>query len=237
MANDSRSFPELERLLTDPTVTKEQLKELVWLAEHPEYEERVVGIREFIDNPEYLDCGDECWEQIKDDLEGLFQGYDDPQMNWKCNEACFDEGIGGGKTFKASLIITYLLYRTLILCDPQKFFHLATGSGIYFMNMSVRADQAKKVVFAEICQRVMNAPWFKSRNYLPNPNIKSELQFPKNVTVIPGNSKETCPLGFNLLGAVMDEAAFYTDTENHDVAEEMFNALYSRVRTALVSVG
>lgn len=189
-----------------------------------------VDIRTFIDSPEYMNAKHECWEPIKVDLEGLFQGYDDPKMNWKYNEACFDEGISGGKSYKASLIITYMIYRTLILCEPQKFFNLAKGSGIYFMNMSVRADQAKKVVFGEICTRINNAPWFKSRNYLPNPNVKSELQFSKNITIIPGNSQETYPLGFNLLGAVMDEAAFYTETDGRDVAEEMFNALYNRIK-------
>ncbi len=205
--------------------------ELLYLAENPAYEEMPVGIRTFIDSPQYMNAGHECWEPIKVDLEGLFQGYDDPQMNWKYNEACFDEGISGGKSYKSSVIITYMLYRTLILREPQEFFHLAKGSGIYFMNMSIGADQAKKVVFGEICTRINNAPWFKSRNYLPNSNVKSELQFPKNITVIPGNSKETNPLGFNLLGAVMDEAAFYTETETHDVAEKMFNALYNRIKT------
>jgi len=177
-----------------------------------------------------MDAKDECWESIKEDLIELFQGYDDPNMEWKYNEAVFDEGIGAGKSYKSSVIITYLVYRTLILINPQKFFHLAKGSAIYFMNMSIRGDQAIKVVFGEIAQRINNSPWFRERNYLPNPNIKSELQLPKNITIVPGNSKETFPLGFNLLGAVMDEAAHYTETETRDVAEEMFNALYSRIK-------
>jgi hypothetical protein len=151
-------------------------------------------------------------------------------MEWLYNEAVFDEGIGAGKSYKASIIITYLVYRILILRDPYKFLHLAKGSGIYFMNMSVRAQQASKVVFGEIAQRVNNSPWFKSKNYLPRPDIKSELQFPKSIFVVPGNSKETFPLGFNLLGGVMDEAAFYTETQDHDVAEEIFNALHNRIK-------
>lgn len=213
------------------------MNDLLWLLENSEYEERPVDIRTFINSSEYMNAKDECWESNKDDLAELFQGYDDPQMGWHYNEAVFDEGIGAGKSYKSSVIITYLVYRTLILTNPHKFLHLAKGSGIYFMNMSIRGDQARKIVFGEIAQRINNSPWFREKNYLPNPNIKSELQLPKNITIVPGNSKETFPLGFNLLAAVMDEAAFYTETETHDVAEEMFNALYARIKNRFGNKG
>jgi hypothetical protein len=167
----------------------------------------------------------------------MFRGYDNPDLEWECNEVVFDEGIGAGKSYKASVIITYQLYRVLILKDPQTFLNLARGSSIYFINMSVRGDQAKKIVFGEIVQRVMNSPWFKSHGYLPDLNVRSELRFPKNINVIPGNSKETFPLGFNLLGGVMDEAAWYTDTLTHDVAEEIFNALHNRIKNRFGNKG
>lgn len=203
---------------------------MLWLLENPGYEERPVDVRTFINSPAYMNAKGECWEPVKDDLSELFVGYDDPDMQWKYNEAVFDEGIGAGKSYKSSVIITYQAYRTLILKDPQKFLRLARGSGIHFMNMSLRADQAKEIVFGEIAQRIYNSPWFRERNYLPNPNVKSELQLPKNITIVPGNSKETFSFGYNLLGAVMDEAAWYTETPGRDVAEEMFNALYNRIK-------
>ena len=200
-----------------------------WLANNPQYEEMPVDIKTFIESPEYLNTTEECWDTIKNDLSELFVGYDNPKMEWLYNEAVFDEGIGSGKSYKASLIITYLVYRTLILKNPQEFLGLAKDSAIYFINMSVRSDQAKKIVFGEIVARVMNSPWFRNRGYLPNCEIRSELQFPKCITVIPGNSRETFPLGFNLLGGVMDEAAYYTETDSHDTAEEIYNALYNRI--------
>lgn len=213
------------------------LDDLAWLVDHPEYDERPVDIKTFINSPLYMDAKDECWDKIKDDLADLFKGYDDSEMRWKCNEAVFDEGIGAGKTYKTSIIIVYLLYRILILKNPQKFLKLARGSGIYFMNMSIRADQAKKVVFEEVSRRIENAQWFKARGYLPNPDIRSELQFPKHIYIISGNSKETFPLGYNLLGGVMDEAAWYTETETHDVAEAMFNALNNRIKSRFGTKG
>jgi hypothetical protein len=114
-----KSLPDLERLLQDETVTKEDLDDLAWLIEHPEYDERPVDVKTFINSPLYMDAKDECWDKIKDDLADLFVGYDDSEMRWKCNEAVFDEGIGAGKTYKTSIIIVYLLYRILILKNPQ----------------------------------------------------------------------------------------------------------------------
>ena len=208
---------------------EERSPDAEWLAVNPEYEERPVDIRTFIESPEYMDAAAECWESIKEDLGPMFTGYDNARMDWQFTEVVFDEGIGAGKSYKASIMITYLIYRILIVKDPQTFLNLAKGSSLYFINMSVRGDQAKKIVFGEIVSRVMNAPWFKQRGYLPDLEIRSELRFPKNVNVIPGNSKETFPLGFNLLGGVMDEAAWYTETDSHDVAEEIFNALHNRI--------
>ncbi|MFC1514479.1 hypothetical protein ACFL5X_01085 [Candidatus Omnitrophota bacterium] len=221
MKNDKQSYPELERLLADKKTSKKDLDDFLWFLEHPEYEHRVVDIRTFIDSEDCLNAKGECWESIKDDLEELFSG--------NYNEAVFCEAIGAGKSFKSSIIISYLAYKVLCLKNPQKTLGLARDSQICFINVSVRAEQSKKVVFNEIKGRIDNSPWFRT-HYPPDPNIRSELRFPKGVTIFPGNSKETFPLGLNILGGVMDEAAWYTETTTHDVAEEMFNALHNRIK-------
>ena len=221
MATGNNSFPELERLLANKATTKKELDDLVWLLEHPEYEERVVDIRTFIDSEDYLDCRKECWDSIKDDLEALFSG--------NYTEAVLCQAIGSGKGYAASIIISYQVYKILCLKDPQAYFKLAKNSQIYFINMSVNADQSKKVVFVEIKARIDNSPWFR-KHYSPDPDIRSELRFPKGIVIFPGNSRETFPLGYNIFGGVMDEAAWFTDLPTHDVAEEMFNALHSRIK-------
>lgn len=235
MAKSSQKSPLLN--LEDLSVTPTEAAHIAWVSKHPEYEERPVDIRSFIDYPQYMNLKTECWDSIKDDLEQLFVGFDDPTMSWKYQEAVFDEGIGAGKSFKSSIIITYMIYRVLILKNPQKFLGLTKGSGIYFINMSINGTQAKKVVFGEISTRIKNAPWFTKRGYVPDPRIGSELRLPKNITVMPGSSKETTPLGYNLLGGVMDEAAYYTETHTHDVAEEMFNALNNRIKNRFGTKG
>ena len=214
-------LPELEKLLGSKATTKKELNDLAWFLEHPEYEHRVVDIRTFIDSEEYLNANKECWPSIKDDSEELFKR--------DYTEAVFCEGIGAGKTYKASIIIAYMVYKVLCLKDPQKSLGLAKNSQLCFINMSIRAEQSRKVVFGEIKSRIDNSPWFRT-HYPSDPSIRSELRFPKRIMVLPGNSKETFPLGFNILGGVMDEAAWYTETQEHDVAEGMFNALHNRIK-------
>ena len=221
MGKEQNLFPELENLLTSKATTKKELDDFLWLLEHPEYEQRAVDIRAFIDSEEYLNAKNECWDSVKDDLQELFSG--------NYTEAVFCEAIGAGKSYKSSIIIAYMVYKTLCLRDPQRYYGLAKGSQICFINMSIRAEQSKKVVFVGIKARIDNSPWFR-KFYSPNPDIRSELQFPKNIIVFPGNSKETFPLGYNILGGVMDEAAWYTDIETHDVAEDMFNSIHSRIK-------
>src|SRR3990167_1561482 len=170
MKNGSASFPALDKLLRSKQTTKRELDDLLWYLEHPEYEHRVVDIRTFIDSSDYLNAATECWPSIKDDLEELFKGG--------YTEAVFCEAIGSGKSYKSSLIIAYMTYRVLCLKDPQGYFGLAKGTAICFINVSVRADQSRKVVFGEIKSRIDNSPWFR-KFYPPDPDIRSELRFPK----------------------------------------------------------
>jgi hypothetical protein len=154
-----------------------------------------VDIVTFIEEPYYMNANDECWTSIKKDLQDLTEGLDQYNFVGKYQEAVFDEGIGSGKSYKTSLIISYLVYRTLILKNPQRFFGLANATGIYFINMSVTAQQAHNVVFGEVKSRVTNSPWFNQFGYLPQQEVKSELRFPKAYQDSPRKQQRDQALG------------------------------------------
>jgi hypothetical protein len=195
-------------------------------------------IREFILSDQYLDLGGIVCDAVLENLERLFA----PDADYR--EAVFDWGIGAGKSFLVSIISVYLAYRLLSLPDPQKHYGLAPGSEISVTNFSVDQDQAKDVVFGEIGARIEHAPCFDQPGFKPDPRIKSVLRWPEKSFVIrPAGKEYRKALGKNLLGGVMDEAAFMEVVHQtrrtagrmrhgqYDAAEEVYNAVQARIKS------
>ena len=208
----------------------EQLKETRWLIEHPEYEERPVDIETFINDPKYLGLkftitGNRafgCRPKILERLKDIF----DP--NKKYEEFVLCCGIGWGKDFASSIVLSYQLYRLACLRDPQLYYGLSRGTSIQLMLMSINETHARDVLFGEVKARIDNSDWFKY-NCPYNRKISSELQFPKNIYLIPGNSKDTTFVGYNIFTGIIDEGDDYTVTENRNDAIEGFNAIKDRI--------
>jgi hypothetical protein len=203
--------------------------EVMFFLDHPEFEHRPVGIHEFITSPDYLNAADECWPAILEDLEEIFNEPPTSRRLSHFQEIVRDMGIGSGKSFRVTYIFCYAVYRLLCLREPQRFYPgLAKGSKIALVNTSLSAPQAKRVVFGDIVERVKNSPWFQ-KYALPDPTVQSELRFPKNIVIFPASSSETAPLGYNIFMANIDEASFFTQTDTHDVAQEIHDGLDRRI--------
>ena len=205
-----------------------------WRETLASYEQPPAPVGEFVTSPLYLNLGARVYPVVRQTLEEVFEGgYQEAAICW---------GIGSGKSFLSSLAITYLVHRTLCLRNPQEHYGLAPGSTIAFMNMGASATQAQRVVFGEIKRRVEGSPWFARFCAARNEKMElraGEIRFPKGIVVVTGNSAETCPLGYNLLGAVMDEAAWLTETADgrRDAAEEIYHALARRMRSRFLDQG
>ena len=178
-----------------------------------------VGIRTFIESPEFLNMKDEVYSEIKNVCaQALHNQY---------TEAILLAGIGSGKSFTSQVLAVYATYLLLCMTDPFEYYGLAKDKAIAIINMGISATQAKNVVFTGISNMIRNSMFFQE--YRPN-ILKTEIKFEKeNIMLLSGNSKETTPLGLNIFFAILDEASFYVDTEHHDVAEEIYNALHSRI--------
>lgn len=216
----------------------EQLEEIRWLIAHPEYNERPVDIETFVNHPEYLGLqfrkignkGYGCRPRITKRLKVIF----DPEKKYE--EFVLMCGIGWGKDFTSSIVLSYQLYRLSCLISPQEFFGLSRGTTIHLMLMSINEKHAKDVLFSEIKARIDNSVWFKNKCKY-NPKVNTELQFPKNISLIPGNSKETTFVGYNIFCAVIDEGDDYTVTENRNDAVEGYNAIKQRIVSRFGSRG
>lgn len=194
------------------------------------YEQPPAPIAEFVTSPLYLGLEDNVYPEVLRTVEEIFEDH--------YTEAVLCWGIGAGKSFLSSLAITYMLHCTLCLRDPQSYYGLAPGTTIAFMNMAPTALQAQRIVFSEIRNRIQHSPWFQSE-FAKVQVLRSELRFPKDIVVVPGCSAETFPLGYNLLGAVVDEAAWFIEvTDGHrDYAEEIYHALQRRIRSRFLDYG
>ncbi|MBU0608385.1 MAG: hypothetical protein KKI08_10905 [Armatimonadetes bacterium] len=188
------------------------------------YDELPVCVTRFVTEAEYLGLAGEVYPRVVTTLKEIFGG--------KHQEAVLCWGIGSGKSFLCSLALLYMVYRTLCLRDPQKHYGLAAGSPIHIVNVGPTARVAEKVIFGQMRAMAARSPWFANK-YPPDARTRSELRFAKQVEVLPGNSSELFPLGLNVLGATMDEAAYFVETQNGDqeAAEEVYLALLRRIQS------
>ena len=192
------------------------------------FEEQPVGMREFLESPLYCPAVNQIRPRIKEMLIEMFEGgYD---------EALFIAGIGSGKSFLTSKAIEYIVYRLLCLKNPQKYFNLADSSAIYIVNVSTNREQAKKVVFGEIKNRIDQSPWFQ-HFHKPSDEIKSELRFDKRISVFPIGSNESAPLGYNIFAGIIDEASFHVRTKTKDYAEATHNQMVKRIKSRFIDKG
>jgi len=192
-----------------------------------------VSIEELIRNPYFLGLKDKVYDGVLEDIIDLFEERKKRQVNL----AIFLEGIGSGKTVKAS-IINWLLWFELTMCvpTPQEYFDLAPQSVIALINMNRSEKQAKKVTFAETYPR-FQCP-FNQDYFPPSEKYTSEIRIVRNnTTIFPGTSSALSALGYNLYGGTIDEAAFLevlddstkTFDGKFDAAEEMYHAIMNRM--------
>lgn len=207
--------------------------------EHPEYEHKPVTMREFLENPDFVPTQDAPRPYNKQLLIDIFDSgnsWSEFETFGRYEEAMYIAGIGSGKSYVSSMSIVYCIYRLLCLRDPQAYFNFAKGTKIAFINISTSFSQAKDVVFSEIKNRIDNNQWFQNF-YPPSPRIKSLLRFPKSIYILPLGSNEESPLGYNIFGAVIDEASFHTLTKDKDYAEESYNQIKKRIRSRFLNKG
>lgn len=204
------------------------LADALWCKLNPQFLHKPAdNIREFAFSAYFLGLT-EVWDSVIDDLEAYYASGK--------REAWFSEAIGNGKSYKASLIACYEAHKLLCLRNPHDYFHLDRTSKIVILNMGPREAQAKDIEFAMIANKIKASWWFQ-QFAPPDPNIDSRLVFRDNIEVIPGNSKETTPLGYSIFCAILDEANWYVDNNERDVAREVYYALKRRVYSRFQDYG
>ena len=138
-----------------------------------------------------------------------------------------------------------MLYEISCLRDPQRVYGLMKGSVIVLLNVGVTLDNAKKVVFQGIKNKLHTSPYFVKE--FPYDAWKTnELRFPNNVWVFPAVAGSSGVIGYNVFGGVMDEVNFMSVVENsksvasgghYDQADSLYKALIRRMKSRFMKRG
>lgn len=205
----------------------EAIRELDWLKNNPDFEERPATISEFLGS-KYLNIDSGIRPGLREILVDIFGEKVNPYRLASVTEAMMTGAIGIGKTTFASIVLPYMAHWVLCLKNPQAFFSLLPGSRIAFMMMSTSEDQAREVIFADVFARINHSLWFKKYPY--DEKFKNQIRFSqKDIWIIPGDSAETTFEGYNILGGVLDEMDSHRVTPKKDYALEGYNTISNRI--------
>lgn len=155
-------------------------------------------------------------------------------------------GKGSGKDYICSIICCYAIHVLLCLRNPQAYFNLAPGEPLDIVNVAYNADQAKKVFFEKLKQRMERWRWLREgfdvfeagKRKWPEtrgrPKVEINdgfVEFPRKIRVWSRHAQNEGYEGLNVLFWLMDEAsAFLTKTK-----EENAERIYQTLRTSAVS--
>lgn len=198
-----------------------------------DYETVPVSVKTFITDEAYLGGAveDSVYPGVIEDLQKVFDGEYD--------EVLCAGGIGWGKSREVELGILYEIYCTSCLRDPAKTYGLMPGSTLAFLNVSVKKDQAKRVLFAGMFDIMRRSRYFREK-FPHQPNLKSEIKLPKNIACYPVAANETSMLGEGVFSAVIDEANFMAivekskrtrDTGTYDQVVVLYDKIKTRIRS------
>jgi hypothetical protein len=195
----------------------------------------------WLDDPEYMgNVGKEMFPKLREDFIDTFEG--------DYTEVILTGAIGWGKSWWTELGILRCVYETSCYRNPQRAFGLATGSQIMLVNISVKEELARKVIFQGIKTKAAQSPFFT--NVFPfDKHISTELRFPKNLTIFPAASTTTSVLGLNIIGGSIDESNFMpiagtrgevdalTGRKRTDKAEMLYTAFSRRMKSRFSELG
>lgn len=203
-----------------------------------EYERQPVPVAQWINDPYYVGPrAHNLWPAVKDTIVQA--------CNPQYTEILLSGAIAWGKTSAGCMILLRLLYELSCMVDPAVGVGLGEGSALYMIFISTSKEKAKETGFGRFRQFVYSTPYFQE-NFLPDDRVTGSLRFPKNIYVKPAVTNEHGILSYDLVGLVIDEAAFMRVTERskltrgteetYDQAREIYTQAKVRMKTRLHSL-
>ena len=196
-----------------------------------------VGMREFIQSPEYMDAANTIYPAVLEALVEIDEG--------DYEEAIFTGGIGSGKSTGGLYTLARTLYVLSLYENPQREFALDPASEIELVIQSATATLAKDVGFKRVKSMISKAPYFKQW-FSPDPNITTQLNFPKNIMLKFLTGKDTAALGQNVYSGIIDEvnhmervekSVKVTSADVYNQADALYNSILNRRQSRFMRQG
>lgn len=165
------------------------------------------------------------------------------------NELVLAIGRRGGKTFLASIIACYEVYKLLLIDNPQAYYGIAEKDPIYVVNCAVSGMQAKTPMFEAISNKILDCPWFEGK-ILRHSDVEIKFQtesdkrkekeieilygIPKEVSTVRVtalHTKSSSTRGKNAIVVIFDELAHFDETAGTGSADKMYEALKPSTKT------
>jgi len=197
-----------------------------------EYETIPVDVKTFLSDSYYMgEVGRSLWPKLHGDMEEVFSGG--------YSEAILGGSIGWGKSFFATLALTYVLYQMLCLRSPQRAYGIDPGSNIYLAMLSVTEKTARRVVINEFIGKITASPFFREVGYKSAPSMM-EIRFPKSIQVVAGSTGSSAIIGLNAFSGLIDESSFMGNIKQADrhgkiVSIDQGEAIYKSINRRMKS--
>lgn len=197
-----------------------------------------VGIEDLLFDEYFLDAEDWLWTGLVDPIKDLWHAYKEEDKNI----ICVIGGFGSGKTGAIGSVLTWLSWYDFTckfdpdsdIASPQQYYNLKPTATVAFVALSKTVKKSKDITFSEIKSSFDTQ--FNDDYFPVNDRVKSEVQIPKNNTVIfPNTATEAANAGYSVYGYVMDEVSFLKITEDSTRAQGGGDSTYNQAESAFQS--
>jgi hypothetical protein len=174
-----------------------------------------------------LEPAEEAWLQqmVAEDKSTWVKGRAYKELSLEC-------GMRGTKTFVASIIVCYEIWKLMQLDDPATHFNLAKNSPIFIITVATTQQQSNDTVYGYTKARMEGSTYFQNLMNAKRLTVnESRIEFPeKRLTIIGGHSNQAGMVGKTSKLFVMDEAARFQESGGEDA-----KSMYSNVGRSTVS--
>lgn len=187
-----------------------------------------VSVREFVTSPEYLNEPG-TWPEVLAAIEEINSG------RWV--ECVLTGAIGAGKTTIAVVTIAYQVYLLSCLRDPHAELEQKRTDEIVIVIQAITRTAAKEIGYSRLRKTIRDSPYFKN-NFMFDPNLQSQMAFPRNIWVKAIAGNETAAIGQNVIGGILDEINFmkvvekskrsHGGNDEFDQAKKNYNSIAMR---------